>query len=384
MATDLQSTVEMLTGQPSTEHPYLSIYLDWTPDGNGDRLALRTLEQELEIIAARLQDEDANLESFNTDRERILDYVNNEAPVDAQGLAIFACDAESIWEAIPLQVPVPTQIVVDRFPHIFNLARIIDDYETFAVVLVDSQDSRIFVVSLNEAEKAGEADAGENIRRFNAGGWGQMLFQRRIDNVIKAHHKEMADKLGRIIKRYGVQHVILAGNDSIKGSVREALPKQIQDMVVDFVHLDIRSNMQSIMETIEPMMRDVERQQEADDVDDLETEVNSKGGLGCVGIGDVALAITKGQVRMLLMQQDFAAMGGECPNCGTLRPGLRPTCPFDGTEMQQIDLREAFVARARQQNAVIQIVEASEFLAQHEGIGALLYYRDDAPQEQTA
>ncbi|MDP9311121.1 MAG: hypothetical protein M3R24_09565, partial [Chloroflexota bacterium] len=81
---------------------------------------------------------------------------------------------------------------------------------------------------------------------------------------------------------------------------------------------------------------------------------------------------------------DFAAMGGECPNCGTLRPGLRPTCPFDGTEMQQIDLREAFVARARQQNAVIQIVEQSPFLVEHEGVGALLYYRDDAPQEQTA
>ncbi len=384
MATDLQAVLDELTAYPSTEHPFLSIYLDITPDGTGKRQSLVNLDQDFERIAGQIEQRGGNLESFEADRDRIMQLVNQDLPVDAQGLAIFACNAEGVWNVVPLQVPVETQLYEDRYPHIFHLARIIDDYETFAVVLVDSQDSRIFVVSLNEAEKAGEADAGENIRRFEAGGWGQMLFQRRIDNVIKAHHKEMADKLGRIIKRYGVQHVILAGNDSIKGSVREALPKQIQDMVVDFINLDIRSNMQSIMETIEPMMREVERMQEADDVDDLETEVNSKGGLGCVGIGDVALALTKGQVRMLLMQQDFAAMGGECPNCGTLRPGLRPTCPFDGTEMQQIDLREAFVARARQQNAVIQIVEQSPFLVEHEGVGALLYYRDDAPQEQTA
>ncbi len=384
MATDLQAVLDELTAYPSTEHPFLSIYLDITPDGTGKRQSLVNLDQDFERIAGQIKQRGGNLESFEADRDQIMQLVNQDLPVDAQGLAIFACNAEGVWNVVPLQVPVETQLYEDRYPHIFHLARIIDDYETFAVVLVDSQDSRIFVVSLNEAEKAGEADAGENIRRFEAGGWGQMLFQRRIDNVIKAHHKEMADKLGRIIKRYGVQHVILAGNDSIKGSVREALPTQIQDMVVDFINLDIRSNMQSIMETIEPMMREVERMQEADDVDDLETEVNSKGGLGCVGIGDVALALTKGQVRMLLMQQDFAAMGGECPNCGTLRLGLRPTCPFDGTEMQQIDLREAFVARARQQNAVIQIVEQSPFLVEHEGVGALLYYRDDAPQEQTA
>src|SRR5205809_1197170 len=105
MPTDLRATLEMLTGQPSTEHPYLSVYLDWTPDGNGNRLSLRALEGELNTIAARLQDRGANLDSFNTDRERIMDYVTNQAPVDARGLAIFACDAESIWEPITLQVP---------------------------------------------------------------------------------------------------------------------------------------------------------------------------------------------------------------------------------------------------------------------------------------
>ncbi len=384
MATDLQAALDELTAYPSTEHPFLSIYLDMTPDGTGKRQSLVNLEQDFERIGAQIKARGGNLESFEADRAQIMEYVNRDAPVDARGLAIFACNAEGVWIALPLQMSVETQIYEDRYPHVFNLARIIDDYETFAVVLVDSQESRIFVISLNEAEKAAEAAADEEIRRFEAGGWGQMLFQRRIDNVIKAHHKDMADKLGRIIKRYSVQHVILAGNDSIKGSVREALPKQIQDMVVDFIHLDVTSNMQSIMETIEPMMREVERIQEADDVNDLETEVNTKGGLGFVGMSNVATALYKGQVRMLLMLQDFSAIGGECPNCGALRPGMRQNCPFDGAEMQQVNLQEAFVARARQQNAVIQIVEANDFLAQHDGVGALLYYRDDVQQVQTA
>ncbi|HSH83297.1 MAG TPA: Vms1/Ankzf1 family peptidyl-tRNA hydrolase [Herpetosiphonaceae bacterium] len=379
MSTDLMGTLQALTAQPSTEHPYLSVYLDWSPDGNGNRQSLQALEQELDFIAGRLKECGADLQSFETDRQRITDYVTTEAPDDARGIAIFACDAESIWEPLPLQVPVETRIVEDRYPHTFNLARIIDDFETYAVVLADSQESRIVVISLNEAEQVGTTEADEDVKRFQAGGWAQMIFQRRTENVIKAHTKDIADKLGRIIKRFDVQHVIIAGNDSIKGTVMGVLPDQIKDKLVDYINLDINGNWQSIMETIEPMMRDVEHEQEADAVATLEAEVG-RNGLGVAGVSGTALALTKGQVDTLIMHQNFNAGGGECPNCGTIRPGARPTCPYDGTEMQPIDLREAFTAHAIQQSSTIQIVEASEFLDQNEGVGAILRYRDDVEQ----
>jgi peptide subunit release factor 1 (eRF1) len=381
MATDLQSTLETLTALPSTDSPFLSVYLDWTPDGNGNRQSLRALQDELDLIAERMKDRSTEREGFEADRERIMNYVNNEAPVDARSLAIFACSAEGIWETIPLQVPVPTQIVEDRFPHTFNLARIVDDYETYAVVLADAQESRILVISLNEAEQAAETESAEPIKRFEAGGWGQMLFQRRTENLVKAHTKEISDTLSRIIKRYDVKHVIIAGNDSIKGAVMGSLTNDITDKLVDYINLDITGNLPSIMEVIEPMMRDVERAQEADDVAQLEGEVGRQG-LGVVGVSETALALTKGQVDTLIMHQNFVGTGGECPNCGTIRAGLRPKCPYDGTEMQQIDLREAFTARALQQGSAIQIVEESEYLDQHEGVGALLRYRD-TQQTQT-
>ena len=99
-------------------------------------------------------------------------------------------------------------------------------------------------------------------------------------------------------------------------------------------------------------------------------------GLGIAGVADTALALSKGQVRMLLMRRDFAGDGGECPNCGTLRAGRRDKCPYDGAELRPVELREAFVARAIQQSADIEIVEAGDYLAQHEGVGALLRYRE--------
>jgi peptide chain release factor subunit 1 len=375
MTNDLQSTLQTLTAQPGTDQPFLSVYLDWTPDGTGQRQAPRILDQELNRIADRLADRGANLDSFNADRERIMEYVTTEAPDDARGLAIFACDAEGVWVAQPLQAPVENQIVEDRYPHLFNLARIIDDYETYAVVLADAQESRMFVISLNTPKKAAETEAEEEISRVQVGGWSQARFQRHTDHVIKAHTKDIAEELGRIIKRYDVEHVIIAGNDSIKGIVMDSLPDSIKEKLIDYINLDIEGNIQSIMEAIEPMMREVERKQEAGDVAELEEQAYSQG-LGVVVIADTALALSKGQVRTLLMLQSFGGAGGECPNCGTLRADQRSRCPYDGAELLPIDLREVFTARALQQSAGVQIVKASEYLDQHEGVGALLRYRD--------
>jgi len=206
-----------------------------------------------------------------------------------------------------------------------------------------------------------------------------MIFQRRTENIIKAHTKEIADRLSRIIKRYDVQHVIIAGNESIKGIVRSTLPKEITDKLVDFISLDITTNLASIMEVIEPMMRQVEQEQEADDVAALEEQVESQN-LGVAGVSDTAMALSKGQVRTLIMHQSFNSAGRQCPTCGMLFAGLRSKCVYDGAELEAVDLREMFVSRAMQQGAGIQIVEDGPYLDSHEGVGALLRYRDTGTQ----
>ena len=60
-----------------------------------------------------------------------------------------------------------------------------------------------------------------------------------------------------------------------------------------------------------------------------------------------------------------------------LRAGQRDRCPYDGAEMRPVELREAFTIRAVQQSADVQIIEASDYLAEHDGVGALLRYRDE-------
>jgi peptide chain release factor subunit 1 len=376
METHLRSVLQELTAYPSADHPFLSIYLDWTPDGSGKRPSLRMLEDELAAQASRLASDATYRDGLEADRKRISEYLDREAPKEARGIAIFACHDQGIWQALPLLVPVATQIAVDRYPHTFELARLIDDHKTCAVVLAEGQEARIFVIGLDDAEQAAETEAAEKIKRFDQGGQAQMLFQRRTDNLIKAHTKDIAAQLEKVIERYDVRHVIIAGNDSIKGMVMDALTAPITSRLVDYIHLEPNSSMKVIMETIEPMLHEAERQLEAGQLAELEKQVTARDGLGALGVNDAALALSKGQVQSLLLLQGFNGTGGECTNCGMLRAGQREKCPYDGGEMRPIELREAFTARAIQQGADVQVFESSDYLAQHEGVGVLLRYRE--------
>ncbi|HEU5097845.1 MAG TPA: Vms1/Ankzf1 family peptidyl-tRNA hydrolase [Roseiflexaceae bacterium] len=382
--TNLHSVLQELTAYPNADHPFLSIYLDWAPDGNGKRPTLRVLEDELAAHADRMAGDAAHRAGFETDRQRILDYLNREAPRDARALAIFACHGQGIWQALPLQAPVETSIAVDRYPHTFELARLIDEHETCALVLAEGQEARILVIGLDDAEQVAETEASEKIKRFDQGGQAQMLFQRRTDNLIKAHTKDIAEQLEKVIAQHDVRHVIIAGNDSIKGMIMDSLTDPITARLIEYIHLDPNSDMKTILETVEPMVQEAERRQEAELLAELEKHMTAKGGLGTLGVAETALALSKGQVQTLLMLRGFSGTGGECVNCGMLRAGQRDKCPYDGADMRPIELREAFTARAIQQSADIQIVEANDYLAEHEGVGALLRYRDEERSKTVA
>jgi peptide subunit release factor 1 (eRF1) len=374
---NLHSVLQELTSYTGADDPFLSIYLDWVPDGTGRRPSLRILEDRLAELAEGLTGGAAHRDGFEADRQRIKDYLNHEAPKDARAIAVFACQAQGVWKTLALQAPVETAISIDRYPHTFELARLIDEYETCALVLAEGQEARIFVIGLDDAGQVAETEASEKIKRFDQGGQAQMLFQRRTDNLIKAHTKDIAEQLEKIIAQHDVRHVIIAGNDSIKGMIMDSLTDSITSRLIEYIRLDPNSSMKTILETVEPMVQQAERRQEAEQLAELEKQATAKGGLGALGVAETALALSKGQVQALLMLHSFSGAGGECVNCGTLRAGQRDKCPYDGADMRPVELREAFAARAVQQGADIQIIEASDYLAEHEGAGALLRYRDE-------
>jgi peptide subunit release factor 1 (eRF1) len=380
MNTALQTALQELAALPAADTPVLSVYVDWAPDGSGKRPSVRVVDDELRRLGATLEERGPQRDGFEADRQRIMDYLNGDAPVDAAGLAIFACQAADLWRPMALEAPVENEVALGHQPHLFQLAHIGDDYETYAVALVDSQESRILLVTAGDMRQVGHTEASEEIRRFDAGGSAAMIFQHRTDNLVKAQTKDMAEVLEKTMRRAGVDKAIIIGNDSVKGAVMGSLSSQLKGQVLDYINFDLNAPGADLMAVLAPIIRDAERAQEQADLDALEEQLATKGGLGVAGRAATAMALSKGQVRLLLLDQAFEGQGGLCPSCGLLWADERAECEADGSALTPVPLREAFVAKAFGQQSSVQVVAQGELLAGHEGVGALLWYNDTVVQ----
>lgn len=382
MTTRLMTILRDLSALPRGEHSVLSLYLDWSVDSNGQRQVLANLDEALARHSAAMEERGPIRDSFEADRERIGQYLAAEAPREATGIVIFACSGQGLWEPIPLLVPVETHIAVDGAPHLYQLARLLDDHETFAVAVAEGQQAEVYVISLESMEQVDSTQAREDVNRVEAGGWSQMRYQRHTGFVIQLHMNDLAKALQETVDRHGAEHIVIMTNDSVKGHVRAALSPQLLERVVDMVNYQRTDDPQQLFATLEPLLREVERQQEEKLLGRLEDQLATKGGLAFGGEKDVAMALLKGQVDTLLMSAAYAGgPGGECPTCGALRPGQRQNCPYDGSEMQPVELREALVAHTLRQGGRVEVLSVEGALEQHGGVAALLRYRDDVGQE---
>lgn len=379
MSSRLHTILRTLANAPRDEHLTLSIYLDRSVDSNGQPQSDQKLAQALDAIAARIDPHSPIMASFSADRDRVAQYLEGQAPAEARGLAIFACAAHQIWETIPLIIPVETAIDADPYPHTFQLASLIDNNEPLIVAVVEGQDADIYALSIEQLEHVERTVAGEEISRTQVGGWSQARYQRHTDFMIRTHLRDLADVMTQAVSRHNARHIIVAGNEAIKGQVLDVLPDNLLALLEGYVPYERVGHITELFQRMEPLMAEVEARQEQAALSYLDDQLATRGGLAAAGVSDVTQALLHGQVDSLLIRADFAGEGGECPSCGLLRAGSRESCPYDGTPLQPIELREGLVNHTLRQGGGIQICGDDQALASHEGIAALLRFRDDQP-----
>src|SRR5660398_288686 len=101
----------------------------------------------------------------------------NDKEHGQKGLAIFASNEHDLFIAYKLGVPTEDLMVVDASPYIRPLARLIGDYETFGLVILDNHRARIYVVSSGRIEDITKI-ARDIMKKHKKGGMSQARFQR--------------------------------------------------------------------------------------------------------------------------------------------------------------------------------------------------------------
>ncbi len=326
-----------------------------------------------EALADREEWTSTQFRSVSRDVARIERRVTEEMVLSGGGLVVFASDAAGLWEEFHLPVGVGPQLIVDHVTRMRSMIEFVNGYRRCCTVLVGKGRARIFLLDPAGVEEHVEI-VGEVPGRHDQGGWAQARYQRHHDDRVMRHLKETADEVFSLFQEEPFEQLFLAGTDELVSEFAEYLHPYLSDRFCRAFPMEMVSSATEVKEQTLIVARQLVEAAEEEALDDLRAEVHT-GNLGAAGLEDTLLALQKGQVLRLFVNEGFQAPGQRCTSCGML--SLRSPCPFCGGETEALeDIVESVVTDAFLRNCATVFVSSAheKKLAELGGIGALLRF----------
>jgi hypothetical protein len=388
LALDLAEILNQLANvPPGIETPYLTVSLDWRPEGSepgripapepkrserrarsGDestprRPAWETMRRELDEAVVAYGPRGAAFESLTADLERIGDYLENDLDPAAQGVVVVANDGQGIFAPVPLAVPVATAYSVGSIPSLLELVHAGHDYPPYAVLLADQRDAYLWIMERQTWARGVQLEANDFPRRTQQGGWSQKRYQNRVDERIEAFARTIAEETRRELTEGDAQipYLVVAADEVMSSALDAAFHESVKHLVLGIVRLPIEAGMDDIAAAAEPLVKQRERQDERDAVQAVLDGVGA-AGRGVAGTEDTLTALETGQVMTLVMNDDFAAPGWAdftFPLFGAGNVPREHPAAGDVADIMPVALADAFARLAIQTGAEIELVETA-------------------------
>ena len=371
----LHQLLDQLAAFTPTTWPVLSLYLNAQADHHGRDSFASFVRKEVPARAKTYPLRSPARASIDRDTERIHKYLQEEVQPASNGIAIFACaGADEFFEAVQLEVPLPEhQLYVDHQPHLYSLARLLDQYRRYAVLLADTNGARLFVFSTGERMQAKEVQ-NTKVSHTSVGGWSQARYQRHVKNYHLHHAKEVVDVLGQVVQQDKIEQIILAGDEVIIPVLREQMPPPLLDKVIDILRLDITTPEYEIVQAALVALREQDAKDDEEKVGRLLDAFRS-GGLAVVGVPDTLAALANGQVDELVLSATVENFQAEEAGDALLKARAPEGESNSNPPSPAVLVADELVTRARQSSAHITFIENAALLAEVGGVGARLRYR---------
>jgi peptide chain release factor subunit 1 len=292
---------------------------------------------------------------------------------EQKGLVLFSCPKEEYFEALKLSVPLRNLLVLDTSPYIRPLARLRDDWESIAVVIIDSEHARLFAVS-SDRVTARKRETVDLLGKHKKGGMSQMRFQRLRTQAVRVFHQEVLEDLRELLRVEPADQVFIAGPGIAKTQFLDSLPHDIRGKVTEVVDLDLNVAEGEMLREFVGLASAEEQRQDHVQVQALLEQILKGGPVAC-GWEEVAEAARAGKVRVLLVTSGLKLAGWKCEPCRVFALGSRSTCPSCKRPVSRVDVMEETIEEATQRGARLEFVAQDPSLEALGGIGAFLRYK---------
>ncbi len=304
------------------------------------------------------------LENFVKTMEKIKEFLGKK---HTGNVAIFASHKHDYFKVVDIPVKIKNLLVVDSSPYIRPLVELTDTWESFTLVLLNTNHAKIFSVSCGKIAEKKRLSA-YIMNKHKKGGWSQARFQRLRKGSIHAFFVEVMEEL----QKFASDNIIIAGPGQAKHEFKAMLPKRLQEKIVDVIDVDIEDE-HGLFEESMAAMAEKEMEEKRDTMQHLKKEI-LRDGLGVCGVDDVIEAARNGQIELLLVEKGYKLRGWICENCQAVGKGTAEECPYCHKKTSEVDIIEEIIEFAERTDAKVEFISGDE-IKNLGHIAALLRYK---------
>lgn len=359
--------------------PVISFYLQMNRKQSGAEnyaSTIRTLIRDAETKTLAVDDPQRS--AIQDDLKRIAQITTDERVMGSHSIGIIASSGAGVWQVYHLPELSENTLRIGDSVYLTPLARVLDKYVKYCVVLINKEKARLFLVYLGEITDYSEI-FDQVPRKHDQGGWSQSRLQRHHDDHVLHHIKRTADLTFDFYQREGFDHLITGGTEEVVSQFPEYLHNYLKDRILATISVDVDTA--TSKEILEESLKIEQRQEEDKErqlVSILEDQIGAKGQ-AVAGLEATLQAIQQGQVLTVLVDDAFKAGGFRCTGCNTLTVRPEDTCGYCGGSVVRVDdMLNALIAGTLKQDGNVEFISVAGLrgeMNKYGDIAALLRYR---------
>lgn len=369
---ELRDHIQSLAKVPVSDTPFISCYLKVDPKESPWSVELEKQSVQLKKLLSGKA-----LQDFEESLTEIKQWLSKHLQPKAKSVAIFVRGHHGgkFWVAMQFAAPLPNLITIHPTPSLYHLIELKDNYHSYVLLIAKKNYAYILEVNLGEATIQSWLENPDLYKHISTE-WSKLHFQVHKEDRGTEFHKQKTKILRKLMAQNELSHLVIAGDPEVINSFKHYLPLDLRKKCVDIIPIFESDQPLDIVNATLSSFIDYEEQESQHIADKLVEELYGQN-LAVAGTADTFDALLWGEVDTLVISSQYdPAPGWRCHSCkkvGFNALENSDECPYcQHQELQSVNMKEAILRLASQQDILIEVVGHSDLLLSVGGVGCLL------------
>lgn len=302
-----------------------------------------------------------------------------------QAKVIFASARNNIWREFDLPGKFGVRVESGNSFMIAPLLTQLEKQPHFGIALLDRRHQRFFVLETGEFNERKRFFAAEAEKIRTSAARKSSHIEHSKEEPIHRHLQAIGAQLLHAVERGTVESVIVGCREDFRPEIDEALPRELKQHLIGYFHIDPgQASPREMQEKAEKLIARRDRR-ELRELAAKAMDEAAAGRPGAAGLADVAQALDRDEVRLLLLpdpRSRFNQAAWLCSRCSHLDLAPGKSCSVCAGQMRQFrHADEALVRKAIASGTEIRALRHASANPETE-VGAWLRFRieKDIPQ----